>query len=258
MLCTDDKYLTFLDHTFSRGSYAASFLLGKYTCRFPILKRLNCFIVVIKLKRENLIVESVCCRAYCISLTVCREAMNAFNPSRHFPYSRISKDKTSKFITTIRRSADNMFRLSLLKNLSANYNHLSRCKLTTATFWTDSTISNQYVWIKHKGFPRHESNASKTGSKIVWIDMEMTGLSVENDRIMEIACVVTDKNLNIRAEHPSIVIKQPDSLLDTMTEWCIKTHTQVWACTLILVSLTPANECLCANFDETDGAIGRM
>lgn len=183
--------------------------------------------------------------AFFISLTVWRrlwEPMNAFNRNRHFSSSqRISKDKTSEFITTIRKYADNMFRLSLLKNLSANYDYLGRCRLPAATFWTHSTISNQFVWIKRKGFPRYKSIASKTNSKIVWIDLEMTGLSVENDRIMEIACIITDKHLNILAEHPALVINQPDSLLDTMTEWCTTTHTQVWACTPILVSFTPAN-----------------
>lgn len=64
-------------------------------------------------------------------------------------------------------------------------------------------------------------------SKIVWIDMEMTGLDVRKDRIMEIACLVTDNNLNVLAEQPSIVIHQPDSLLDTMNEWCQTTHAQV-------------------------------
>lgn len=64
-------------------------------------------------------------------------------------------------------------------------------------------------------------------SKIVWIDMEMTGLNVKDDRIMEIACLVTDNNLEVIAEHPSIVINQPDSLLDQMNDWCKTTHAKV-------------------------------
>lgn len=55
----------------------------------------------------------------------------------------------------------------------------------------------------------------------------MTGLDVNKDRIMEIACIITDNNLNILAEHSPIVINQPDSLLDTMNEWCKTTHTKV-------------------------------
>ena len=64
-------------------------------------------------------------------------------------------------------------------------------------------------------------------SKIVWIDMEMTGLNLKKDRILEIACLITDNNLKILAEHETIVIHQPNSLLDTMNEWCQTTHTKV-------------------------------
>lgn len=55
----------------------------------------------------------------------------------------------------------------------------------------------------------------------------MTGLEVETDRIIEIACVITDGDLNIIAEGPDIAIKQSDSILDNMNEWCIKTHGDV-------------------------------
>lgn len=64
-------------------------------------------------------------------------------------------------------------------------------------------------------------------SKIVWIDMEMTGLNVHKDRIMEIACLISDNNLNVLAEHPTIVINQPNPLLASMNEWCKETHTKV-------------------------------
>lgn len=74
---------------------------------------------------------------------------------------------------------------------------------------------------------RQKSNAPRRMSKIVWIDMEMTGLNLRNDRIMEIACLITDNSLNVVAEHPTIVINQPDSLLDSMNEWCTTTHTKV-------------------------------
>lgn len=65
-------------------------------------------------------------------------------------------------------------------------------------------------------------------SKIVWVDMEMSGLDVRNDKIMEIACLITDNNLNIVAEHETIVIHQPNSILDSMNEWCQTTHTKVY------------------------------
>lgn len=78
-----------------------------------------------------------------------------------------------------------------------------------------------------KDFQRLKSNAPKAMSKIVWIDMEMTGLNIRNDRIMEIACLITDNELKVLAENPTIVINQPDSLLDSMNEWCTTTHTKV-------------------------------
>ena len=59
---------------------------------------------------------------------------------------------------------------------------------------------------------------------LVWIDMEMTGLDPETCVVMEIATIVTDKNLNILAQGPVIAIHQPDHILDNMDEWCVKTH----------------------------------
>lgn len=63
--------------------------------------------------------------------------------------------------------------------------------------------------------------------KIVWIDMEMSGLDVKKDKIMEIACLITDDDLKILAELEPIVVHQPNSLLDSMNEWCQTTHTKV-------------------------------
>jgi oligoribonuclease len=59
---------------------------------------------------------------------------------------------------------------------------------------------------------------------LVWIDLEMTGLIPEKERIIEIATVVTDSNLNILAEGPSHAIKQPDSFLDSMDDWNTDQH----------------------------------
>ncbi len=61
-------------------------------------------------------------------------------------------------------------------------------------------------------------------SNLIWIDLEMSGLKPETDHILEIATLVTDKNLNILAEGPSLIIHQPDSVLDAMDEWCTTHH----------------------------------
>lgn len=61
-------------------------------------------------------------------------------------------------------------------------------------------------------------------NKLVWIDLEMTGLDPEKERIIEMATIVTDSELNVVAEGPVIAIHQSDSLLDAMDEWCTRTH----------------------------------
>ncbi|MEI5640409.1 MULTISPECIES: oligoribonuclease [unclassified Pseudoalteromonas] len=63
----------------------------------------------------------------------------------------------------------------------------------------------------------HESN-------LIWLDLEMTGLEPKTDRILEIATVITDGDLNILAEGPVVAIHQSDELLDGMDEWCTNQH----------------------------------
>lgn len=59
---------------------------------------------------------------------------------------------------------------------------------------------------------------------LVWVDMEMTGLIPEVDRVIEIATIVTDSHLNVLAEGPVTAIKQPDAALEAMDEWNTRTH----------------------------------
>jgi oligoribonuclease len=61
---------------------------------------------------------------------------------------------------------------------------------------------------------------------LVWIDLEMTGLDPGRDRILEIATVVTDKQLNILAEGPVIAIHQDEETLAAMDEWNTRQHGQ--------------------------------
>ncbi|MHA7681239.1 oligoribonuclease [Cupriavidus sp. PET2-C1] len=64
----------------------------------------------------------------------------------------------------------------------------------------------------------------KSENNLIWLDMEMTGLMPDTDRIIEIAIVVTDSELNILAEGPVLVIHQEDAVLDGMDNWNKGTH----------------------------------
>ncbi|MGQ0750791.1 MAG: oligoribonuclease [Betaproteobacteria bacterium] len=61
-------------------------------------------------------------------------------------------------------------------------------------------------------------------NSLIWIDMEMSGLNPEVDRVLEIAIVITDPNLNTVAEAPVLVLHQPDALLAAMDEWNRSMH----------------------------------
>ena len=59
---------------------------------------------------------------------------------------------------------------------------------------------------------------------LIWIDLEMTGLAPNTDRILEIATLITDANLNIIAEGPNLAVRQSDELLDGMDDWNQRHH----------------------------------
>ncbi|KAJ2501636.1 rna exonuclease [Coemansia sp. RSA 1972] len=61
---------------------------------------------------------------------------------------------------------------------------------------------------------------------LVWIDCEMTGLDSQNDTIIEIACVMTDGDLNVLEQGDDIVVHQPRETMDAMGDWCRQHHGQ--------------------------------
>lgn len=64
----------------------------------------------------------------------------------------------------------------------------------------------------------------KSDKNLIWIDLEMTGLDPKTHRIIEIATVVTDSELNVVAEGPVIAVQTEQADLDSMDEWCTTHH----------------------------------
>jgi oligoribonuclease len=65
---------------------------------------------------------------------------------------------------------------------------------------------------------------AREAAPLVWVDMEMSGLVPDRERILEVALVVTDAELDVIAEAPVFVVHQPDSVLDAMDSWNKSTH----------------------------------
>jgi oligoribonuclease len=71
---------------------------------------------------------------------------------------------------------------------------------------------------------RVNSTSPSTDTRLIWIDLEMTGLDPDTDSILEIATLVTDAELNVLAEGPSIAIRHPVERLQAMDDWNRGTH----------------------------------
>ena len=65
---------------------------------------------------------------------------------------------------------------------------------------------------------------AQDANSLIWIDMEMSGLSPENDRVLELAIVITDSQLNVVAEGPVKVVHQADDVFERMDSWNKSTH----------------------------------
>jgi oligoribonuclease len=61
-------------------------------------------------------------------------------------------------------------------------------------------------------------------NRLLWVDMEMSGLNPDSDHVLEVALVVTDADLNVVAEAAALAIHQDDSVLDRMDDWNRTTH----------------------------------
>jgi oligoribonuclease len=88
-----------------------------------------------------------------------------------------------------------------------------------------------------------------TSTNLIWIDLEMTGLDTVNDRIIEVATIVTDKYLNELAEGPVFAISQSKATLDAMDEWNTRQHGESGLTERVLASKVTAGEAEQATLD---------
>ena len=84
--------------------------------------------------------------------------------------------------------------------------------------------------------------ANDRSSNLIWIDLEMTGLCTQNDTIIEIATVVTDKYLNELAEGPVLAIRQSQETMDGMDDWNTRQHGNSGLIARVLESEIEAHE----------------
>jgi oligoribonuclease len=78
--------------------------------------------------------------------------------------------------------------------------------------------------IPHAKIGKHMATPPHNEGRLIWIDLEMTGLDTDHDSIIEIATIVTDSQLNILAEGPELAIAQSLSTLEAMDDWNRKQH----------------------------------
>ena len=86
------------------------------------------------------------------------------------------------------------------------------------------------------------TSANDRATNLIWIDLEMTGLCTQNDTIIEIATIVTDKYLNELAEGPVLAIHQSRETMDGMDEWNTRQHGESGLTARVLESEIDARE----------------
>ncbi|CAL5028329.1 unnamed protein product [Urochloa decumbens] len=99
----------------------------------------------------------------------------------------------------------------------------SKAEAAPASKKPDKSNQNKAMIVNYDG-ENLASSASDYRMPLVWIDLEMTGLDITKDRILEIACIITDGKLTKRIEGPDLVVRQSKECLDGMNEWCQVHH----------------------------------
>ena len=92
-------------------------------------------------------------------------------------------------------------------------------------------------------------NATERSTNLIWIDLEMTGLCTATDTVIEIATIVTDKNLNELAEGPAMAVRQSAETMGAMDEWNTRQHDKSGLTTRVLASNVSAAQAEQATLD---------
>ena len=90
-------------------------------------------------------------------------------------------------------------------------------------------------------------------TNLIWIDLEMTGLDTQNDTIIEIATIVTDKHLNELAEGPVVAIHQPRDVMDAMDDWNTRQHGESGLTERVLASAVTVRQAELATLEFLSG-----
>ncbi|KAF3909502.1 Oligoribonuclease [Arthrobotrys entomopaga] len=120
-------------------------------------------------------------------------------------------------------------RLPLVRQVSTSFARMSAENDSLPPEVVQATISGVQVSVQQPVVePETESKRPlQSDNPLVWIDCEMSGLNPPHDKLLQIACFITDAQLNLLdTEGFETVIARPKSLLDEMDQWCIDTHTR--------------------------------
>ena len=95
-------------------------------------------------------------------------------------------------------------------------------------------------------------NATERATNLIWIDLEMTGLCTATDTVIEIATIVTDRNLNELAQGPVLAVRQSAETMDAMDEWNTRQHDKSGLTARVLASNVSSAEAEQATLDFLD------
>ncbi|XP_016577582.1 oligoribonuclease isoform X2 [Capsicum annuum] len=154
---------------------------------------------------------------------------NNYGPNNCTVSALFSFCLTSQHCSTTEATLRRPFCRSLMVNGFHRMNQLSNAfswlNLDVTDNRDDTEILGETETVNGRGKAKeNDDNSGEFKLPLVWIDLEMTGLDIEVERILEIACIITDGNLIKSIEGPDLVIHQSKECLDKMGEWCQSHH----------------------------------